>query len=90
MNLEWFEGSGEGTIHTYAVQYRAFGGWAEDAPFVTAYIDLLEGDRMVTVLRGVDATKPESIKIGSKVKVEFEQASDDIHIPFFRVVEEPS
>ena len=45
---------------------------------------------MVTVLRGVDATDPASIKIGSKVKVEFEQASDDIYIPFFRVVEDSS
>ena len=88
MNLEWIEASGSGRIHTYAVQNRAFGGWAQEAPFVTAYIDLDEGDRMVTVLRGVDATDPASIKIGSKVQVEFEEASDDIHIPFFRLVEE--
>ena len=88
MSLEWIEASGEGRIHTYAVQNRAFGGWAAEAPFVTAYIDLLEGDRMVTVLRGVDASDPASIKIGGKVKVEFEEASDDMHIPFFRVMEE--
>ncbi len=55
---------------------------------MTAYIDLDEGDRMVTVLRGVDASDPVSIKIGSRVKVEFERASDDIYIPFFRVMEE--
>ena len=88
MNIEWIEGSGEGRIYNYAVQNRAFGGWAEEAPFVTAYTDLNEGDRMVTVLRGVDASDPTSIKIGSRVKVEFEQASDEIHIPFFRVMEE--
>ncbi len=88
MSIQWIEASGEGRIHTYAVQFRAFGGWAEDTPFVTAYIDLAEGDRMATVLRGVDASRPESISIGAKVKVEFEAASDDIHIPFFRVVEE--
>ena len=86
--IEWIEGSGEGRLYTFAVQHRAFGGWAEEAPFVTAYIDLNEGDRMLTVLRGVDATKPETIRIGSKVKVEFEEASEDIHIPFWRVVEE--
>ena len=43
---------------------------------------------MMTVLRGVDATKPEEIKIGSPVKVEFEQANEDTFIPFWRVVEE--
>ena len=64
MNIEWFEASGEGRIHTFAVQQRAFGGWAEETPFVTAYIDLNEGDRMVTVLRGVDPEKPELIEIG--------------------------
>ena len=88
MDLDWVEGSGEGTLYTFAVQHRAFGGWADEVPFVTAYIDLKEGDRMLTVLRGVDPNKPEDIKIGSKVKVEFEPASDDISIPFWRVVEE--
>ena len=84
--IEWFEASGTGFIHTYAVQHRAFGGWADEAPFVTAYIDLAEGDRMFTVLRGVDPEKPEEIEIGARVQVEFEQASDDIAIPFWRVV----
>ena len=88
MNLQWGEVSGEGRIYTFAVQNRAFGGWAEEAPFVTAYIDLNEGDRMATVLRGVDANNPESIKIGSRVKVEFEKASDTMSIPFFRLVED--
>jgi len=87
MNLEWIEASGEGTVHTFAVQHMVFGAWAEEAPFVTAYIDLKEGDRMLTVLRGVDASKPEEIQIGAAVNVEFEQADDDTFIPFWRVVE---
>ena len=88
MEIEWIEGSGEGRVYTYAVQHRAFGGWAEEVPFVTAFIDLNEGDRMLTVLRGVDARDPESIKVGARVRVEFEEASDDINIPFWRVVED--
>ena len=69
------------------MQHRAFGGWAEEVPYVTAYIDLDEGDRMMTVLRGVDPSKPEEIEIGARVEVEFEQANDDTSIPFWRVVE---
>ncbi len=42
---------------------------------------------MVTVLRGVDPEKPELIEIGAKVRVEFEPASEDVHIPFWRLVE---
>ncbi|MEQ9451755.1 MAG: Zn-ribbon domain-containing OB-fold protein [Pseudomonadales bacterium] len=87
MNLTWVEGSGEGTIYTYAVQHMVFGKWAEQAPFVTAYIDLKEGDRMLTVLRGVDPHKPEEIKIGAAVRVEFEQADDETFVPYWRVVE---
>ena len=87
-NLTWIEASGEGTLHTYAVQHRAFGGWGEEAPYVTAYIDLKEGDRMMTVLRGVDATDPNGIVIGSKVQVEFEKVDDETFLPFWRVVEE--
>ena len=86
-DLEWFEASGEGRVHTFAVQHRAFGGWAEEAPFVTAYIDLNEGDRMLTVLRGVDPKAPDLNWIGRTVRVEFEPASEDVHIPFWRVVE---
>lgn len=86
--IEWIEGSGEGRLYTFAVQHRASGGWADEVPFVTAYVDLDEGDRMFTVLRGVDADNPDTIKIGSKVKVEFEKASEDVHIPYWRVVEE--
>jgi uncharacterized OB-fold protein len=88
MNLEWIEGSGEGTVHTFAVQHLTPPAWQDEAPYVTAYIDLKEGDRMLTILRGVDPTKPEEIKIGARVKVEFEQASEAMYIPFWRVVEE--
>lgn len=87
MNLEWIEASGEGTLHTFAVQHMAFGAWAEEVPFVTAYIDLKEGDRMLTVLRGVDPAKPETIRIGAPVVVEFERADDDTFIPYWRVKE---
>jgi uncharacterized OB-fold protein len=87
MKIEWVPASGEGRIHTFAVQHRAFGAWADETPFVTAYIDLNEGDRMFTVLRGVDPNQPESIKIGARVKVEFEPASENVHIPFWRVAD---
>ena len=86
-NIGWFEASGEGTIHTFAVQQRAFGGWAEEVPFATAFIDMKEGGRMMTVLRNVNAEEPDSIQIGAAVQIEFEEASEDIHVPFWRVVE---
>ena len=73
-------------MHTFAVQHRAFGGWQEEAPFVTAFIDMKEGDRIFTVLRGVDPLQPDLAWIGRKVKIEFDQASEEVSIPFWRVV----
>ncbi len=86
-DIEWFEASGEGFLYTFAVQHRAGPGWGQETPFVTAYIDLKEGDRVFTVLRGVDATKPEEIKIGAKCRIEWDEATEEVHIPFWRVVE---
>ena len=86
-DLEWFEASGEGYLHTYAVQTRGPGGWGEEAPFVTAYIDLKEGDRVFTVLRGVDPEKPEDIQIGVKCTIEWDEASDEVSVPYWRVAE---
>lgn len=87
-SIEWIEATGEGYLHTFAVQHRASGGWAEEAPFVTAYIDLREGDRVFTVLRGVDPAQPEEImkKIGALCRIEWDKASDDVSVPYWRVV----
>jgi uncharacterized OB-fold protein len=86
MNLEWIEASGDGTVYAFAVQHLTFGAWAKEAPYVTAYVDLREGDRMLTVLRGVDPSRPDEIKVGARVKVEFEKADEDTYVPFWRVV----
>jgi uncharacterized OB-fold protein len=88
-NIVWEQASGEGYLHTFAVQHRAFGPWGDETPFVTAYIDLKEGDRVFTVLRGVDPNKPEEImtKIGSLCRVEWDEANDQVSIPYWRVVE---
>ena len=39
---------------------------------------------MATVLRGVDPRKPEEIKIGAKVRVQFEEM-EGMFVPFWRV-----
>jgi len=88
MNLEWVEGSGEGTVHTFAVQHLTPPAWKEHAPYVTAFIDLKEGDRMFSILRGGDPEKPQDIKIGAKVRIEFEKANDDMYVPYWHVVED--
>jgi uncharacterized OB-fold protein len=86
--IEWFEASGEGYLYSFAVQHRAAGAWAEEAPFVTAYIDLEEGDRIFTVLRGVDPNQPQEIfkLIGAKCRIEWDEANEQVNMPYWRVV----
>ena len=56
---------------------------------MTAYIDLQEGDRMFTVLRGVDPLKPETIKIGAPRPGRIRRSHRRrCSIPFWRVIEE--
>ena len=40
--------------------------------------DLKEGDRIFTVLRGVDPTQPDLAWIGRKVRIEFEMQEGDV------------
>lgn len=84
-SIEWFQASGEGYLYTFAVQHRGVGGWKP--PYVTAFIDLKEGDRVLTVLRGVDPLKPEEIRIGSLCRIEWEEVSADVFLPFWRVID---
>lgn len=82
--LSWVAASGNGTIYTYTVVHQAFGTFAEDVPFIIAIVELEEGVRMMT--RVVDSPR-ERVKIGVPVSVIFESVSEDMTLPYFRLVE---
>lgn len=79
-DVEWVEASGEGTIYSYTVAERAGPAFQDDAPFVVAVIQLKEGPRMLSNVR---TASPYDIKIGDKVKVYFDKATDDVTLPKF-------
>lgn len=88
--LSWVAASGNGTIYTYTVVHQAFGTFAEDVPFIIAIVELEEGARMMTRL--VDGLHDKSegherVKIGAPVSVIFESLSEDMTLPYFRLVE---
>ncbi|PZC40216.1 MAG: hypothetical protein DK305_001007 [Chloroflexi bacterium] len=85
-DLSWKESTGKGHLYTFAIQHVAIDGWKEKIPFVTAFIDTTENVRMLSVLINVDASKPESIKIGSSVQVKFEKATEQIYVPYWEIV----
>lgn len=80
---EWIEASGKGTVHSWTVAHHPFHmGFKQDLPYVVLTVDLEEGVRMVAPL---DGSKEDDLKIGLPVRVFFEQASDDVTLPRFKI-----
>jgi uncharacterized OB-fold protein len=83
---EWVDTAGTGTVYSYALlhhpQHPAF-----DYPVPAVLVDLDEGVRILSNLVGID---PHEIRIGLRVRVEFELAGDDLAVPVFRPAGEPS
>jgi len=81
-SLGWVVASGGGEIASFTVVRRGVSE-AYPEPYIVALIDLEEGPRMMSYIVGTD---PESVAIGDAVLVEFEEWSDEITMPVFRVV----
>ncbi len=74
-NLEWREVSGKGSVFSYTITHVPTPGFEDKAPYAIASIDLDEGVRMLAGLVNVD---PEAVKIGMRVRVCWEDLSDEI------------
>ena len=74
-NLEWREVSGKGSVFSYTVTHVPPPGFEDKAPYTIASIDLDEGVRMLVTMVNVD---PEAVKIGMRVRVCWEDLSDEI------------
>lgn len=79
---EWTEASGDATVYSYSVAER-MEGWPEaDLPLVVAYVELVEGPRMMTNLIEYE---PDDISIGDSVSAVFVPTEkENIGIPVFR------
>jgi uncharacterized OB-fold protein len=81
-SFEWdaLEASGRGTVYSFVVMH-----YPEVPPFdhpnPIALIELEEGTRLIAQLIGV---KPDAIRIGQEVQVEFHTFDDDLALPQFR------
>lgn len=83
-DLSWIEASGRGVIYSFTVCRRPAGpAFAADVPYTVALVDLEEGPRMMTRIDG----DPAKVAIGMNVKVRFERQSDELVLPFFKLVE---
>ena len=70
--MEWTEVSGNGTIVSFTVIHIAPDEFAEEAPYYVAIVQLDEETRVSARLLGYDPLKPEDVKLGTKVKLDYE------------------
>lgn len=79
--VEWVDCSGHGTIYSYTVARRPAGpAFADDVPYVVVLVDLDEGVRMLSNLLTDDV---ESVRIGGRVVVRFDDVADGVTLPLF-------
>ena len=84
--VEWTAMSGKGEVYSFTVIRQVVGRAASkafepDIPYVIAWVDLDEGPRLITNIIGCPV---EDVKLGMKVTVQFEKASEKIWLPKFK------
>jgi len=83
-DIDWVVSPGRGEIYTFTVTYQNQSpGFSGRVPYVLAYVLLEEG---VQILTNIVDVAPEEVRIGQAVEVCFEDLSDEISIPTFRVL----
>ena len=80
-NFEWVESAGRGTLYSFTTVYRPQQPSFE-VPYTVVVVELDEGYHMLSNLVGVE---PEDVKIGLPLEVVFEERSEEITLPLFRV-----
>ena len=70
--MDWTKVSGKGKLVSFTVIHIAPDEFAEEAPYYVAIVELEEGTRVSARLLGFDPLKPEEVKLGSNVKLDYE------------------
>ena len=79
--VEWFEASGRGTLHSYVISHRPPPGY--EAPFAIAVVLLDEGPKLMTNIVDCPQT-PEALQLDMPVVLAPHKVNDDITLPLFR------
>lgn len=79
--LAWTEAKGTGVVYSFTVARRPAGpAFKPETPYVVALVDLDEGVRMMTNIVGMPA---DSVRIGLRVQVSYDDVTDDVTLPKF-------
>lgn len=78
---DWKPVTGKGVLFSWTIAHMPMHpAFVAEVPYVTGVIELEEGIRMVSLLRGAVM---EDLELDMPVKVEFEKVSDEFTLPYF-------
>lgn len=78
----WERSSGRGTIFSWTVTHqRLVRDFPDPVPYAVVVVELEEGVRMVSGIRGLEPTK---LALDLPVEVVFETVDEGVKLPFFR------
>ena len=74
--MEWVEMKGRGKLAAFTCiaigpPFMVREGYDRQHPYVSGVVELEEGVKVVARIEGVDGSRPETIKIGTPLQVEF-------------------
>jgi uncharacterized OB-fold protein len=81
-NVEWFQASGKGKLHTYMINHRPPPAFMNEAPYAIAIVELDEGPRMMTNIHGIENT-PEKLVLDMPLRVVFEEIAPGRKVPYW-------
>jgi len=79
--MEWVEMKGKGKLATFTAvavgQSRTIEeGYSRDNPYLVGIVELDEGPKVSGRILGIDAKKPENIKVGTPLTIEFTEQGE--------------
>ena len=83
LDFEWITCSGRGRIFTWTVVHApTLPAFRDRVPYAAGLIELDEKVFMVGQIRGIE---PHAIRPGMRVRVEFDDLTEDVSLPHWRV-----
>ena len=78
---QWTKASGRGVVYTWTVTHQALvPPFAGDVPYAVVVVELEEGPRLVTAVRGIE---PSALSLGLPVELRVAPVSDTIGLHYF-------
>ena len=72
-NMKWTDVSGKGKLVSFTVIHIAPDEFADEAPYFIAIVELAEGTRISSRLLGFNPLKPEDVKLGTPLILDYEK-----------------